>query len=87
MAAADEPYHQPLRLSTIIHAPVERVTEILAANKELTGLLDNNWLSLTVIDPRQDHRAFQYTGELTWTPLSERIEARQETRPLAIADD
>ncbi|WP_424016718.1 DUF2309 domain-containing protein [Halorientalis pallida] len=67
MAADDEPYHQPLRLSTVIHAPVERVTDILADNEAVTELLDNGWLSLTVVDPEQDHRAFHYDGELSWT--------------------
>ncbi len=70
MAAADEPYHQPLRLSTVIHAPVERVTDILEANDDLAGLLDNGWLDLTVVDPTQDHCAFHYEGELTWSPLA-----------------
>ncbi|WP_284010733.1 DUF2309 domain-containing protein [Haloarcula pelagica] len=66
-AADDEPYHQPLRLSTVIHAPVERVTDILAENDEVAELLDNGWLSLTVVDPEQEHRAFHYDGDLEWT--------------------
>jgi uncharacterized protein YbcC (UPF0753/DUF2309 family) len=72
MSAADEPYHQPLRLSTVIHAPVGRVTEVLADHDAVAGLLDNGWLSLTVVDPEQDHRAFDYAGGLGWTPVSER---------------
>ena len=71
MSADDEPYHQPLRLSTVIHAPVERVSEVLADNEGLAGLLDNGWLSLTVVDPAQDHRAFHYDGELEWRPAPE----------------
>ncbi|SDJ75608.1 hypothetical protein SAMN05216226_108184 [Halovenus aranensis] len=86
MSADDEPYHQPLRLSTVIHAPVERVTEILAANERLQSLLDNDWLSLTVVDPEQDHRAFEYTANLEWTPLS--TEAKTpETAPTVTPDD
>jgi len=90
MAAADEPYHQPLRLSTVVHAPVDRVTEILADNEAVAGLLDNDWLSLTVVDPTRDHRAFQYDEELEWTPLaeSERAEPPAETPTApAAADD
>ncbi|PSQ56564.1 DUF2309 domain-containing protein [Halobacteriales archaeon SW_8_68_21] len=90
MAAADEPYHQPLRLSTVVHAPVDRVTEILADNEAVAGLLDNDWLSLTVVDPTRNHRAFHYEAELEWTPLSasERAEppAEMSTAPAA-ADD
>jgi len=68
-SAADDPYHQPLRLSTVIHAPVDRVTDIIADHENLAELLDNGWLSLTVVDPEQEHRAFQYDGDLSWTPV------------------
>jgi uncharacterized protein YbcC (UPF0753/DUF2309 family) len=84
-SADDEPYHQPLRLSTVVHAPVERVTEVLADHEELTGLLDNGWLSLTVVDPTQDHRAFHYEGALGWEPMDGRVE--RSPAPTAAADD
>ena len=64
-AGADDPYHQPLRLSTVIHAPRDRVEGVLAAHDQLTTLLDNGWLSLTVVDPQRD-AAFEYAGDLTW---------------------
>jgi uncharacterized protein YbcC (UPF0753/DUF2309 family) len=88
MAADDEPHHQPLRLSTVIHAPVECVTDVLADHEELTELLDNDWLSLTVVDPTQDHRVFHYEKEMEWTPLSEQAEATPEMpNAPAVADD
>ncbi|WP_096395480.1 DUF2309 domain-containing protein [Halorubrum trapanicum] len=88
MADADTPYHQPLRLSTVVHAPVDRVTEVLADNEAVTGLLDNDWLSLTVVDPTRDHRAFHYEGELAWAPTPEAAEAHAEPRTVpAVADD
>jgi uncharacterized protein YbcC (UPF0753/DUF2309 family) len=88
MAADDEPHHQPLRLSTVIHAPVECVTDVLADHEELTELLDNDWLSLTVVDPTQDHRVFHYEEEMEWTPLSEQAEAPPEMpNAPAVADD
>ncbi|MYL15470.1 DUF2309 family protein [Halorubrum terrestre] len=87
-AAAGEPYHQPLRLSTVVHAPVDRVTEVLADNEAVTGLLDNDWLSLTVVDPTRDHRAFGYEEELAWAPVPEAAEAHAEPRTApAVADD
>ena len=88
MAADDDPHHQPLRLSTVVHAPVERVTDVLADHDDLTQLLDNDWLSLTVVDPTQDHRAFHYESDLTWSPLAERpeLQAEQAAAP-AVADD
>ncbi|GAB6862815.1 DUF2309 domain-containing protein [Haloplanus litoreus] len=88
MAADDKPYHQPLRLSTVVHAPVERVTGVLADHEEVTELLDNDWLSLTVVDPTQDHRAFHYEAELEWIPRSERTEAHPKMpNAPAVADD
>jgi len=88
MIADNEPYHQPLRLSTIIHAPVERVTDILADHEELTEILDNNWLSLTVVDPTQDHRVFHYEESLEWMAVSEQTEAHPEMpNTQAVADD
>ena len=88
MAADDEPHHQPLRLSTVIHAPVERVTDVLADHRELTELLDNDWLSLTVVDPTQEHRAFRYEASLEWTAVSERTDLHPEpSNASTVADD
>jgi len=86
-SAADEPYHQPLRLSTVIHAPVERVTDVLADHPDVAGLLDNDWLSLTVVDPTQDHRAFHYEEDLEWTPLSRSTAAPEPATTPPAADD
>ncbi|NHX40995.1 MULTISPECIES: DUF2309 domain-containing protein [Haloarcula] len=88
MAADDDPHHQPLRLSTVIHAPVDRVTDVLADHAELATLLDNNWLSLTVVDPTQDHHAFEYERDLEWSTVSEVSEADPaEPTATAVADD
>ena len=86
-SAADELYHQPLRLSTVVHAPVDRVTDVLADHADVAGLLDNGWLSLTVVDPEQDHRAFHYAGGLEWTPVSDRPTASPEPVAPSVADD
>jgi hypothetical protein len=88
LSADDELYHQPLRLSTVVHAPVERVTDVLADHEAMRGLLDNGWLSLTVVDPRQDHRAFHYDGDLDWAPSDGAVAETLEpvTKP-TVADD
>lgn len=88
MADDNMPYHQPLRLSTVVHAPVERVTDVLANHEKLTELLDNDWLSLTVVDPTQDHRAFHYERDLEWSSTSVAAEARPKTpNAPVVADD
>jgi uncharacterized protein YbcC (UPF0753/DUF2309 family) len=63
----DQPYHQPLRLTAVIHAPVERVTDVLREHEEVAELFDNGWLSLTVLDPQHDE-PFHYQGGLEWEP-------------------
>jgi uncharacterized protein YbcC (UPF0753/DUF2309 family) len=68
MSAHGEPYHQPLRLSTVIQAPVDRVEAVRSELENVAQLLDNDWLTLTVVDPTRDHRAFLYDGDLEWTP-------------------
>ena len=89
MAADDDPYHQPLRLSTVIHAPVDRVTDVLAEHEDLAGLLENGWLSLTVVDPTRDHGAFRYDGGLEWTAARPDDRVAAETPPASApsADD
>ena len=42
MSADDELYHQPLRLSVVIHAPVEHVTGIVAEHEAPSELLNNS---------------------------------------------
>lgn len=72
LRATDErPHHQPLRLTAVIRAPVDRVTDILRRHDALTGLLDNGWMSLAVVDPEQGDRCYRYDGALRWKPPRE----------------
>jgi hypothetical protein len=87
LAADDVPHHQPLRLSVVVHAPVDRVTDVLAAHENLQGLLDNDWLSLTVVDPTQDHRCFEYDEALEWTATSVDALATDDAATAASAAD
>jgi len=68
-ADADRPHHQPLRLTALIHAPVDQVTEILRQHDQLVRLLDNDWIQLTVLDPEQDHAPLHYQEALEWEPI------------------
>ena len=65
-ASDAEMYHQPLRLSVIIQAPISRVSEILINNNHLKNLLDNEWIYLIVIDPQQENEIFKYEKSLNW---------------------
>jgi uncharacterized protein YbcC (UPF0753/DUF2309 family) len=87
MSAHGELYHQPLRLSTVIHAPVDRVEAALADREDVAQLLDNDWLSLVVVDPTRDHRAFHYEGHLEWTAHLESTAAATTPRDEPVAAD
>lgn len=65
MSADGALYHEPLRLMTIVKAPVSRVTKIIAANDILQNLFNNNWVALTVIDP-ETGKIMRYGPEKTW---------------------
>ncbi|GAA0873092.1 DUF2309 domain-containing protein [Gangjinia marincola] len=59
-------YHKPLRLSVLIHAPVQRISEILLRNESLKTLLDNEWIYLMVMDPKQQNEVFTYGKNMNW---------------------
>ena len=63
-------YHQPLRLSVVIQAPITRVSDILLRNENLKTLLDNEWIYLMVIDPKQKNDIFRYKKSFQWESAS-----------------
>lgn len=63
-------YHQPLRLTVMIHAPINRIVGILERNSHLKSLLDNEWIYLMVMDPEQKNEVFKYKKTLIWESAS-----------------
>ncbi|MGB5983133.1 MAG: DUF2309 domain-containing protein [Nonlabens sp.] len=59
-------YHQPLRLSVMIQAPISRVSEILAKNENLMQLVDNEWIYLMVMNPEENNKIYKYHKGLNW---------------------
>ena len=62
-------YHQPLRLSVFIQAPIKIVMEILLRNEQLKTLLDNEWIYLLVIDPIQNNGIKKYNKDGEWVSV------------------
>ena len=60
-------FHQPLRLSVIIQAPLERVEEILDKNHQLKSLVQNEWIHLMVMDPLMSNQISGYQSSGKWT--------------------
>jgi hypothetical protein len=76
----DEPYHQPLRLSVVIHAPTDRVKGIVEANEGLKRLVENGWLHLSVIDPERGNEVVSYEEIEPNQQKAEKEVAEAETR-------
>lgn len=66
-----ELFHQPLRLSVIIQAPIDRVREILDRNLNLKSLLQNEWIYLLIMDPILDNQIYKYTSNGSWSLMTD----------------
>jgi hypothetical protein len=49
--AEGAPFHEPLRLMTVVRAPLLRVEELISRHAILRRLFDNGWVALLVADP------------------------------------
>jgi len=63
-----EPYHEPMRLLTVIEAPRERIRAIILKHPLLERLFDLEWVSLVALDP-DDLKLYQYEVMTGWTAL------------------
>ena len=79
-----EMYHQPLRLSVIIQAPLTRVTEIVSRNENIKRLLDNQWIYLMVMNPLDENRIYQYQKNLNWSPASKINKAKKKAAVFSV---
>jgi uncharacterized protein YbcC (UPF0753/DUF2309 family) len=70
VASADGvPYHEPLRLMTVVQAPVLRVEEIIARHAILRRLFGNGWVALMVADP-ETGRFLRRGRDGSWTTVA-----------------
>ena len=84
-----EMYHQPLRLSVMINAPVKRISEILNRNENLRMLLDNEWIYLLAIDPLNNNTVKRYQKNMNWEEVLEEdpaVSKEPENRVLELVD-
>ncbi|RFA23237.1 DUF2309 domain-containing protein [Subtercola boreus] len=58
--------HEPMRLTVVIEAALDRIGQIISANQVLRNLLDNEWITLTARD-NIHHPWHRYT-RYGWTP-------------------
>lgn len=72
-----EMYHQPLRLSVVIQAPISRVSEILLRNEHLRNLLDNEWIYLMVMNPLDTNKIHHYQKNFNWVSANQKSRTDQ----------
>lgn len=64
----ERPAHEALRLSVMIEAPTEAMTEILARHEGVRQLFDNGWLHLFVL--KEGRVAARYLPGLQWDAVA-----------------
>ncbi|GGY56815.1 YbcC family protein [Parvularcula lutaonensis] len=70
-------YHQPLRLTAVIEAPIARIDAVLAKHQHVADLFDNQWLTLIAIED-EGWSFRRYVGHGSWSDASPLAEAGTE---------
>jgi len=64
----ERPYHEPMRLLTIIETPRERIDKLIARHEVLRHFYHNEWVHLVALDPK-DQVWYRYRPDGTWHPI------------------
>lgn len=67
-------FHEPMRLTVIIQAPLDRVGDIISRNQVLRNLLDNDWITLTA--RTHTHTPWYRYSSHGWKPTSAPMEGQ-----------
>ena len=76
------PYHEPIRLITVMEAPLDHASAALSAVPSVNGLARNGWIRLLVVDPESGLAHLYRDGD--WTPYEaagSTSSSTSETRP------
>jgi len=68
----DVPYHEPMRLLTIIEAPRERIEKLIARHEVLQHYYHNEWVHLVALDP-EDQVWYRYRPTGEWSALASKV--------------
>jgi hypothetical protein len=64
----DAPYHEPMRLLTVVEAPRERIEKLIARHAVLQHFYHNVWVHLVALDP-EDGVWYRYLPSGAWSPM------------------
>lgn len=59
------PYHQPMRLTTLVYAPFEKIDAVIAKSPKLQQLFANEWVMIYCFDPRSS-KIYRLQRDLIW---------------------
>ncbi|MFI5223194.1 MAG: putative inorganic carbon transporter subunit DabA, partial [Nitrospirales bacterium] len=59
----DAPYHEPMRLLTVVEAPRERLEKLIARHEILQHYYHNVWVHLVALDPKMEYGIGIYPAE------------------------
>jgi uncharacterized protein YbcC (UPF0753/DUF2309 family) len=80
MIQGERPYHEPMRLVTLIEAPLAHVQSVLARVYKVRELVGNGWIRLLVLDAQTETISLFESGQWHARPFVPRTHAeRQET--------
>ncbi len=65
----DMPYHEPMRLLTIVEAPRERIEKLITRHEVLQHFYHNEWVHLVALEP-ETRVLYRYRPEGTWSPIA-----------------
>ena len=66
MKSDEEIHHEPLRLSVVIQAPLNKVREIVSRNPETKKLIENQWIYVMVLDPTEDNMIYDLRSDISF---------------------
>lgn len=64
----ERPFHEAIRLLTIIEAPKEKIAVVIQGQSHLRKLYDNEWLRLIALEPAT-REFFRYVPRQGWKPI------------------
>jgi uncharacterized protein YbcC (UPF0753/DUF2309 family) len=68
----DMPYHEPMRLLTIVEAPRKGIEKLIARHDVLQQYYHNEWVHLVVLDP-DDEGWYRYLPNGEWSSITSRL--------------
>jgi uncharacterized protein YbcC (UPF0753/DUF2309 family) len=64
------PYHEPMRLLTVVEAPRASIDKLVGRHEVLQRFYRNEWVHLVAVDP-EDTGLYRYRPDGDWTPITD----------------